>query len=280
MKRIVSLLLVLLMLSAMLFSCQKNEDELTDADGNSVVKPEGEINLEVKDDEGYVKDRIPDGEELKALGFEGSTVKILSWENEEGQTFPKEDSSSDPIKSKLYNHWIAIEERLSISFDTKYTDSEWTAKETFLTAARSDDVQYDLIQTQSLFPITLAQEGRLCNLMKLGFPDLEMPWWPESTKQWSQHGALFFIASNSSAMGISNMNVVFVNDGMITSKGVASPVESVLRGVWNIEEMTEITKLFAGSVAAAEEKDRIYGLVVDDPSRVDSFYYSRDSAPL
>jgi hypothetical protein len=67
-------------------------------------------------------------------------------------------------------------------------------------------------------------EGRLANLMKLGFPDLEMPWWPASTEEWSQHGALFFISSNSSVMSINNMAVIFVNPGLITAKGNADPL--------------------------------------------------------
>jgi len=133
---------------------------------------------------------------------------------------------------------------------------------------------YDLIQTQSLFPATLATEGRLCNLRNLGYPDLEMPWWPDSVDQWTQAGSLFFIASNSSAMGISNMAVVFVNDGMITSKGGASPVQSVLRGVWTVEEMGKISKLFAGAAENADEDSKIYGLVVDHYSRMDPMYYA------
>jgi hypothetical protein len=70
------------------------------------------------------------------------------------------------------------------------------------------------------------------------------------------------------------MSVIFVNDGMITSKGAPSPVQSVLRGVWTIEEMTKISKLFAGAAENADEASRIYGLVVDDPSRFDRLYYS------
>jgi len=75
-------------------------------------------------------------------------------------------------------------------------------------------------------------------------------------------------------MCISNMAVVFVNDGMITSKGGASPVQSVLRGVWTVEEMTKLSKLFAGAAENADEASRIYGLVVDDGSRMDCLYYS------
>ena len=275
MKKILSLTLLLVMLAGMLFSCQTPENGgngTGTGDGGDVVAPNGDIDLEIKDEEGFTKDRIPEGDALKALGFEGSTVKILGWDDEEAESIPMGDSTSDPLKSKLYYHWRGIEERLSVTFQTTYTKGWFHERTTFFTAARADDAMYDLIMNESLFPITLAMEGRLCNLKKLGYPDLEMPWWPASVDQFTQHGALYFISSNSSAMGISNMNVVYVNDGMITAKGGASPVQSVLRGVWTVEEMTSISKLFAGAAENATEETRIYGMVVDHTSRPVAFY--------
>ena len=276
MKKIASLILVLLMLCPLLFSCQDNEigaDSNPKPDGD-VIAPDGDVNLEEKDPEGFVQDRLPQGEALEALGFAGSNVRILSWDEEEAQTFPKEDSTQDPLKNKLYNHYRGIEERLDITFKPEWCSSHNRNYNQFLTTARSDTVTYDLIQTQSLFPAALATEGRLCNLRNLGYPDLEMPWWPDSVDQWTQAGSLFFIASNSSAMGISNMAVIFINDGMITSKGASSPIQSVLRGTWTVEEMANVAKLFAGTAEAAEEHNRIYGFVVDDISRMDPMYYA------
>ncbi len=276
MKRLVSLLLLLLMLSGMLFSCQTPGNTGTPGgpgnDEGPVVAPEGEVDVTRKDENGYLLDRIPEGEALKALGFEGSKVKILGWDDEEAESIPTGDSDADPLKKKLYYHWRGIEERLSITFDVKYTKGWFHERDTFFTDARADDAMYDLIMTESLFPITLAMEGRLCNLKNLGYPDLAMPWWPVSVDQFTQHGGLYFLASNSSAMSISNMNVVYVNDGLIVSKGGASPVQSVLRGVWTVGEMGKISKLFAGAAENATEETRLYGLVIDHSSRPVAFY--------
>ncbi len=278
MKRIISLMLVILMLSCLLLSCQNNGTTPNANNGDNkndvVAPPEGEVNYELVDENGYLLDRLPEGAELEALGFSGSKVQILSWDEEEAQTFPKESSVTDPLKAKLYNHYKGIEERLDITFAPKWCSSHNSNYNLFLTTARADTNTYDLIQTQSLFPSALATEGRLCNLRNLSYPDLEMPWWPDSVDQWTQSGSLFIIASNSSAMGISNMAVVFVNDGLITSKGAASPVQSVLRGTWTIGEMSKIAKLFAGAAENADEDSRIYGFVVDDISRMDPLYYS------
>ena len=273
MKKIVSFILVVLMLGAVLVSCQQVETEGGETLPSDVV-PTGDVDVTDTDANQYQNDRLPSGAELEKLGFAGTEVRVLSWDKEEAQTFPKEDSTADPIKSKLYYHWRSIEERLGITFKTDYTDSEWSTNPKFLTDARADSARYDLMQTQTLYPITLAMEGRLVNLMPLGFPDLEMPWWPKSTSEYSQHGALFFLSSNSSIMSISNMTVVFVNPGLITSKGNADPVQSVLRGTWTIDEVTKISKSFAGEAANAAPESRIYGFVVDDGSRWDRLYYA------
>jgi len=272
MKKVVALLLVLLTLSFMLMACQKPEDPNNPTGAPDVAPPKDDVDETDVDVNGYQNDRIPEGEKLKALGFGGSEVKILGWDDEEAESLPMDDSTSDPLKSKLWFHWRGIEERLDVTFDVTYTKGWFHERDTFFTAARADDAMYDLIMNESLFPITLAMEGRLCNLKNLGYPDLVMPWWPVSVDQFTQHGGLYFISSNSSAMGISNMNVVYVNDGMITGKGAASPVQSVLRGVWTVEEMTNISKLFAGAAENATEEDRIYGMVIDHTSRPVAFY--------
>ena len=199
------------------------------------------------------------------------------------QTFPDADSTEDPLKSELFHHWNSVAERFGIEFEVKYMKGQIHHQAAFFTEARAEDTGYDLIQTESLFPISLATEGRLCNLKNLDFPDLEedengkllMPWWPESVEQYTQHGGLYFIGSNTSALGISNMSTVFINDGLVVSKGLASPVESVVRGLWTVEEMTNVAKLFVGTAEdAATEADKYYGLVVDHSSRVTSLYYS------
>ena len=114
MKKIVSLLLGLLKLASMLIACQKNDVEQGE---NGPVVPTVSMEEVEMDEKGVVKDRNPEGDALEALGFFGSSVTVLSWEEEEAQNFPKEDSAEDPIKSKLYHHWIAIVERLHIEFD-------------------------------------------------------------------------------------------------------------------------------------------------------------------
>ena len=253
-----------------------SEDGQDSLDRYPVIRPsrDPEVVDPGEDPNGFQNDRIPGRNDLAMLGFAGSEVRLLTWDEAEAWTFPKEDSVTDSLKSRLYYHYFGVAERLDITFRPTWCPANTSKQAEFLTAARADDANYDLIQTQSLFPVILATEGRLCNLLRQGYPDLEMPWWPNSMDDWTQAGSLFFVASNSSAMGISNMSVVFVNDGLITAKGAPSPVQSVLRGVWTVEEMTKISKTFAGAAENADESSRIYGFVIDHGSRASCLYYA------
>lgn len=296
MKKITALILALLMLLGMLFACSTNRTNSdTDASQSGDVTSPGESQSSsgsnknpsqkpsstqpsdtTHKSEDWLDDRLPT--DLSA--YNGKTVKILGWRNQEHQTIPKADSAQDPLKSTLYHHWRGIEDRFGITLQTTYTDSETESSNKFLSDATADNANYDLIQTQPRFSVILAEQGYLCNLKNLSYPDLGydangdliVPWWPDSIEEYSQHGALYFISSNSSAMTISQMEVVFVNTPLVASKGLSDPVTSAVNGSWTVDEMTMIVFQFRNDASSTDNK--LYGLTVDCPQRLDSLYYA------
>lgn len=240
--------------------------------GSSVAKDVSKLDAGDVDDLGYQNDRLPSDAAL-ATAYAGRTVRLLAWESESHQTYPKEDSATDALASKLYWHWRAIEDRFGITIEPTYSDSAYRSKAKFLAAARAEDADYDLIQTQSLFPIILANEGRLSNLARLQYPDLAMPWWSDSLKEWIQADAMFFICSNSSAMSLSNLSVVYSNEEMIAQKGLETPISLTLSGRWTLDQMNRISQAFASNAALTGDQRR-YGFVADDTSRLGGLYYA------
>ena len=75
------------------------EDLIGTRYGSSVPKKTDGLDLSDVDENGYLNDRLPSGAALEALGIVGSEVKILTWGGEHHRTFPKEDSTNDPIQS-------------------------------------------------------------------------------------------------------------------------------------------------------------------------------------
>lgn len=236
--------------------------------GSAVAKDTGGLEARDVDSNGYQNDRLPNG-----LDYQGKEVQILGWDNEADQTIPRSDSRTDAVASALYWHWKGIEERLNVRITVTYTDSDYPGRSTFLAKARAENANYDLIQTQSLFPIVLANEGRLCNLANLNYPELAMPWWSDSLQEWILDGSMYFICSNSSAMSLSNLAVIYSHTALIEEKGLETPISLTLSGKWTLEKMNEISQAFAAEAALVGD-EQCYGLVVDDSSRLGALYYA------
>ena len=280
MKRILSLVLVLLMLGSLLVACQSTPTETPkdttaqSGDVNSEKPDDSEKNPSSDtsdggntDDKGFIKDTLPDD-----IDYDGKKVSMLGWKDCKNTAWPEEGNANDPIQDTSYWHKKSVEDRMGIEFDVYYESAGWSAQATFLTTARSEDAAYDLIQSQLLLPPVLAQEGRLSNLKKLQYPDLEKPWWPDSVELWTQYGALFYIGSNSSANSLGKLTVLFANQNMIAEAGLGNPVKLALRGGWTFEQMRTYSRSFAGLAEA--NPGEIYGFACDAASRLDSLYYA------
>lgn len=271
-KRLLCLSLCLIMLLGMLAACKKDEEEqpATPTEDSSDSVPTGDTGKQYETDaNGYIKDELPD------TTYNGKEVKVLGWKGNEAYTIPKE-SGNTPLLSKIYYHKLAVEARLDIQLKVNYmqgqgNDPGSTIMNAFKTEVQSGAGDYDLIQNFSLYPAVLAQEGLLVNMKNLSYPHLDMPWWSDSISDWEQYGGLYFLTCNSSAMAIRSMFVMFSNTQMITDAGLTDPVDLVLDGKWTIETMVQYTKAFHGDAEA--NPGEAYGLVIDDDSRMDAFYY-------
>lgn len=276
MKRILSLFLCVLMLGGMLVSCKKDQptDEQTTAPvgdtvpivADTVEATETETQWET-DENGFVKDKITED-----MTYDGKEIKILGWKEAKNTTMPDAaNDANNALLQKLYYHRLMVEARLDVVFNIEYVNAAWTAADEFFTKVRSPEASYDLIQTYSLWPMVMAQEGLLKNLNKLAYPTLEMPWWPDSTTEWSQYDSLYFVAGNSSVEMIQSMEVVFCNTEMLTAEGLTDPVELFLDGKWTIDTMLQYAKQFRGLAEA--DPGSVYGLTVSSEVWMDCLYY-------
>ena len=69
------------------------------------------------------------------------------------------------------------------------------------------------------------------------------------------------------------MEVMFANVQIINDHGFEDPVDLVLAGNWTLEKMKDMVASFNGNAIVEDENAKMYGLVVDDHSRLDAFYY-------
>ncbi|MBQ8849801.1 MAG: extracellular solute-binding protein [Clostridia bacterium] len=275
-KRLLCLSLCALMLLSVLVACNQDNTDSTDSESESnevtdVVETTDTEKVYETDENGYVMDDLPD------TTYNGEKVRVLGWKGSERYTLP-EDSGGGNVQlySKIYFNKLSVEARLDIQLDVTYiaatgNDPGAVVRNAFVTEVKSGAGDYDLIQTYSLYPAVLAQQGLLVNINNLKYPNLEMPWWPDAISEWEQYDGLYFVANNSSALAIRSMFVMFSYTEMIVGSGLKDPVELVLEGKWTVEKMMEYAKNFHGDAIA--KPGEVYGFVVDDHSRTDALYY-------
>ena len=264
--------LLALLMCAVAFAACSGKDQPTQTDtGTGVSEPNGtgEETLPAveTDANGYVLDSIP-----ADVNYHGKQINLLCWQENIDRVLPLE-AGKDELQQEVYLRSLRLAARLNIELNVSKVAGNWQNRETFLQAARlSNESEYDLICAFSLVPSVLAQEGVLYNLNTLNYPELEKPWWPESITEWEQYNSLYFIANNSSIASMASFEVMFSNSELFRNRELEDPIDLVLENQWTVEKMLELVSAFDTDVS--DESMRVYGLAVDDHSRMDAFYYS------
>ena len=255
-----SLLLCLCAILTAVCSCGllkkgNGEDSVSDIGGNG-----GDI----VDDNGYEKDSID-----RTLG--GREIIILMDTSSHSDIMPGE-GSKDAVQNKAYIRSLELKKRLDCSFEVQLAPGEWKGMSDFVAVAEKAGInKVDVICAFSCVPSTLQQNGFLSNLKNLQYPELDKPWWPESVKRWEHDGALYYVANNSSNRVIRAQSVVFANTKMIEQNGLAPLEEKVLNYEWTVDLMLQYAKTVP--IDDKIDDDSLFGLSVDDSSRMDQFYY-------
>lgn len=264
--RITALLLLVLMLLPSVIACKKDtEDEGDDTDGDTTAATTVIEDPYEYDENGYVKDTIPDD-----VNYGNKKVSLLCWIDNSRITTLPDEASDDAVEAELYLRRLEVEERLGLIFDVHNENGWYSYMTEFLTTLENSVNAGDTFDTvcaySSLGP-TMATRGLLKNLNSLKYPQTNMPWYPETISEWDQYGSLYYVANNSSVQALRAMMVMFCNSQMFVDKGLDDPVDLVVDDAWTMETLLQY------AVAFNTDDDDVYGLIVDDNTRMDAFYY-------
>lgn len=273
--RFTVLVMALLMLLGAVASCKKETPKHSDGTDNSgepthsATEPTTDVEEpEETDENGYVIDNIP------TVDYKGKTLNVLWWKESADVAVPLDvTNTKDEVLKKTYYQMIELETRLNVNLNISRVNGSFQNKAAFLEAARkAGENSMDLICSFSLWPSILATENLLVDVKTLSYPNLDKPWWPASTEEWSQYGKLFFVSSNSSLTALRSMEVMFCNSTLFTDRQLEDPVELALAGNWTVDKMLELVEAFNNDLDE-NDPNHIYGLTIDDHSRADALYY-------
>lgn len=273
--RFTVLVMALLMLLGAVASCKKETPKHSDGTDNggepthSATEPTTDVDEpEETDENGYVIDNIP------TVDYKGKTLNVLWWKESADVAVPLDvTNTKDEVLKKTYYQMVELETRLNVNLNISRVNGSFQNKAAFLEAARkAGENNIDLICSFSLWPSILATENLLVDVKTLSYPNLDKPWWPASTEEWSQYGKLFFVSSNSSLTMLKSMEVMFCNSTLFTDRQLEDPVELALAGDWTVDKMLELVEAFNNDLDE-NDPNHIYGLTIDDHSRADALYY-------
>ncbi len=242
MKKVISLMLALLMLTGMLAACASDDGQSQDTTAAPTVAdttpaPETESPYDAN---GYLKDSLP-----ADLNFGGEEITTLYWSDVEHQEFFAEEQNGDIVNDAILERNNAVETRLNVKLNYVGTKGNGSNMDNYLTQARNSyqagDKQYDIYGTYSRTGAKLVINNLAYNLLNVEYLDLEKPWWPDNLMSEAMFdNRLYFVSGDISTMLLHMMYGIFFNKDLFEQRQLTSPYELVEKNEWTYDKLIEL----------------------------------------
>lgn len=273
-------LLCLCMILAVFAGCAKDktENDTTESVTDSVdTGPQYEY-----DEDGYVKDHLPDNLDMNRRDF-----KILQWQSYQPEFVT--DAGTNNINQSLYYRISNVEERLKCYISVEFRAGDWGNMTTFLQTVynecSADTCAYDLIGQYSFVAPTAAMYGCYANLSQVEHLDFDMPWWDSDLLASAQlSDKVYFATGDIAPTSIYQTFCMYFNHGIVTDYqsahgySVKDLYDLVLNGGWTLEVLQMMTKDVYKDENNNGTKDDVdfFGFDIFDNPHYDAFFYASD----
>ena len=275
-SRIIIALLILAMTLPMVISCAETGsiDEttapaMTEAPDNGAVETTAEETL-------FAQSNIPDD-----LRFDGTTVKLLYWDDVPNLEFFVEDQTGEAVNDAIYKRNAKVQEQFGVELEYTGTPGDNSDMASFVNvcvnSTQSGADAHDLFCGYSMTGATLMTRGVTQDLTSYEVMEFDKPWWPKSliSKATIRDG-IYFASGDISTNFIHMMYLVMFNKDMLDSVhnlGAEALYNLAYNGEWTLDKFIELTEgLYVDQDGdnTASETDR-YGAVVTNV-HFDPFY--------
>lgn len=268
MKRIISVLLVLLMLIGLLAACGENKkkDETTD----------GSTSAGTGDDtgewDGVYRADVPN------VNYDGATFTIMCRSRDsdwaERAVFGDEDDETVLGSTTWYRN-EKVAGMLNLDFVFEEINTKTTAG-TFYNLILENSLSYDYICdicVQGVYDaMNLISTGIIANLDDVPYIDLDQPWWSQKLNESIRIADKQFFAINDMLLSDKlDTYALFFNKDQFDDNGLEYPYELVDSGDWTIDELKILITDFGYDLNNNGKKDieDQFGMAYQ---RVDSFF--------
>lgn len=238
MKKKLSFVLALLILSSSVISCSNNSAEDTSKETEAaVVSP-------VADESAVAEETAPEiADDLPEVNFDGSEFMIYNTNASTNTWFMTtyvdfEEDSAEALESSIYHRNAIVEERFGVVINETYSEnSELT---THLTAG-GDGVDFMLLTGANA--ASLMTKKMLYDIGSLENINLEKPYWDQNfVKYLSLVGKYYLGIGDFMTTHIDETMAMFFNKKIVEDYALESPYEIVDNYQWTYDKMYELGK--------------------------------------
>ncbi len=240
MKKPVSVLLAVLILTGILHSCAGSEPEPGAPDTEPVSAPLSEPQPETEPSRADTPDNLPE------LDFGGASTVIHSRGDAEALTeIYSEELNGEAVNDAVFERNVSVEERLNVSLECLAGDG-WENYDNTVSAIRASvmasDGSYDIIAGWSSRIPALSLEGLFLDLNPMNYLDLAENWWSASAVRELQIGnRMYFVTGDIARSMLSAMCVYVFNQKVAEDNQVENLYDVVKERRWTLDYVYTLT---------------------------------------
>jgi hypothetical protein len=278
MKKHLSLLLALLMLTQTFVSCA-DSNESADTEEDAVIEtaatPSAEETVpeETEISRAEYPDTLPDG-----LDFNGATVTIHSrGDDEPYYEIWSERMTGEVVNDAIFERNAMVSERLNVEIEA-YKGEAWDKYNNAVAAIRSSvmasDGAYDAVAGWSARIPALSLEGLLLDLNDMEYLDFGQPWWNQSAVEELQiAGHMHFVTGHIAKTMLSSMGVYIFNQKVAADYNIENLYDVVREHRWTSDYVYELSSGIYTDLDGNGEKNAadMYGLATSAVNEADGY---------
>ena len=276
MKKILSLILALCLLSASLVACSKTED------GEDAVSETISTDVDPNEDRSYIAD-------LPELNYNGEVIKIASRDkigfSDEFFTTGLEGA----VSTAVFRRNTKVEETLGVKLDiTLIKDANANTHSTVMETIQKEVMagspdSFDIVTAPSLTASMLDGHNLLTNLKDLEYVDLSKLYWAQGYNDYYSAGDYQYAATGAATLTIYRfLYITVINTEMMENNKIGSIYDVVKEGKWTLEYQTNIAKNLYFDVNGDNNRDvdDQYGFLSGARTSVDAYWTSTNSGTI
>lgn len=241
MKKLISVLLLIAMLTASFASCGEsnaNTDSGT-SDKGTAEQPSGEAVTEVEEEPEETLD-------IEVKDYEGRTINILLAGNWTFDDFIAEEMTGEGINDAKFETNSAVGDLLNVQFAVNNQSGQasggsgtgYKLVDQMVMAGTHD---YDITDIGCYDVSTLAYKGKLLDLNKVKNIDLTKSWWDQkANSQLSVAGKMFYSTGDAGILDNDCTYCILFNKQVVTDYGLENPYDLVRENRWTYDKFIEM----------------------------------------